>query len=133
MEKEGFDNQKKRERSLREKMSTIMDSQSYYNHGWKTPRPIHVPYSTNQGSRFSLSPPYFQPAPNVHDARCHLTPTQTRGHELDTRAKQLIPSLNGGDFLAPMDMYITAPSRSRQSRLSPPTSYSTASALLSRV
>lgn len=53
MEKESFDNQKERELSLREKMSTIMDSQSYYNYdGWKTPRPIHVPYSTNQ--RLSL-------------------------------------------------------------------------------
>jgi hypothetical protein len=86
MEKERFDNPRRRKMSSRDKMSTIiMDSQrattatTNTTDGRDRARPIPVPYSTNQTKALASRSLPHTSAPNVHDARCHLTPTQTRG------------------------------------------------------
>lgn len=77
--------------------------------------PYIVPYSTNQISRFSL-PPHTSTA-CTQCPRCAMSPppnTNKGGQELDTRAKQPVPSLNGGVFSSNGRVYHSPQSKSNK-------------------
>lgn len=84
--RERFDDPKRRKLSLGKKdvdyyygFSELLLLLQTRHDGWKRPRPIPCAVQYEANSRFSLL--LHTSAPNVHDAQCHLTPTQTRGQD----------------------------------------------------